>query len=80
MLPIISPYLDLSLLFYLKGFTCVIKEPLLEGSNPIPDSYFTASSEYSYFAAYKARLDGSGGYWCPLQLIGMQVHQRFSCR
>ena len=64
MLPIISPYVDLSLLFYSKGFTCVTEEPLLKGSNPIPDSYFTASSVYSNFAAYTARMDGTADYWC----------------
>jgi len=38
----------------------------LNGTIPVPDSYFTASSEFSAtYAAPEARLDGGPGFWSP---------------
>jgi len=38
----------------------------LDGTNPVPDSYFTASSEYgASWAAPLARLDGGLAFWSP---------------
>jgi len=49
---------------FFSGVTCPSEEPLLNGINPVPDSYFTASSIYgASYAAYKAHLDGGGGFW-----------------
>jgi len=46
---------------------CAAEEPLLNGANPVPDSYFTASSEYSAsYAAHLARLNGLTSFWSPL--------------
>jgi len=39
---LLQPYLYLCL-----GLTCAIEEALLDGANPVPDSYFTASSTTS---------------------------------
>ena len=51
---------------FLSGLTCAADGPLLNGTLPVPDSFFTASSEYSAtYAAHKARLDGSGSWWGP---------------
>ena len=47
-----------------QGLNCSTEEALLDGTNPVPDTYFTASSEFVY-TAYMARLDGSVDYWCP---------------
>jgi len=45
-----------------KGLTC--DEPLLDGTNPVPDSYFTASSEHHVEnAAHRARLYSSAYGW-----------------
>jgi len=54
-------------LFLCPALTCATEEPLLEGTNPVPDSYFTASSEYSAsFLAHFARMrTGVGFPWCP---------------
>jgi len=45
--------------------TCAAEEPLLDGVNPVPDSYFTATSVFldTGYPAYYARLDGTAG-WC----------------
>jgi len=44
----------------------LLKNQLLHGASPVPDSYFTASSEWSStYVAYKARLDGANSYWSP---------------
>jgi len=49
-----------------QGLTCAAEEPLLNGATPVPDGYFTASSEYSAtYAAPKGRMDGGSGYWAP---------------
>jgi len=46
----------------------VAGEPLLNGASPVPDSFFTASSEWSVtYAAHKARLEETGIFWCPTQ-------------
>jgi len=43
---------------------CANTGPLINGSNPIPDAYMTASSEYSSnWRAPNARLNGPKG-WC----------------
>jgi len=48
--------------FY-PGLTCAAEGPLLDGTNPVPDSYFTATSEWSgSYAAHKARV-GASNYW-----------------
>jgi len=40
---------------------CAADEPLLDGTNPVPDDYFTASSEYNTgFPAHEARLSRPG--------------------
>ena len=45
-----------------KGLTCAASNPLLDGDNLVPDSYFTDSREIdSVNAAPEARLD-SGNY------------------
>jgi len=47
-----------------KDPACAVDGPLLTGANPVPDSYFTASSEYSAtFAAYKARIGVTTTCW-----------------
>jgi len=41
---------------------CAAEEPLLNGANPVPDSYFNASSEYGgVVLAISARMNAS--YW-----------------
>jgi len=53
-------------LFHSSVLTCAAGEPLLNGANPVPHSYFTASSEFGVGNdAYLARLDGSGSWWAP---------------
>jgi len=50
--------------FQFPGLQCAAEEPLLNGVNPVPDSYFSASSEYDgYHAAPNARLDGNDTWW-----------------
>jgi len=49
-----------------RGLTCATEEPLLDGTNPVPDSYFTASSYDTTFTeatvdAPKARMSAD---WC----------------
>jgi len=40
----------------------------LNGVNPVPDSYFTASSEYQAdWPAHAARLDGNSNAWGPIK-------------
>jgi len=39
--------------------------PLLNGVNPVPDSYFTASTDKIGYEAYRARLDGNNNWWSP---------------
>jgi len=37
---------------------------ILNGVNPVPDSYYKASSEHkAIYATPKARLDGDGSFW-----------------
>ena len=51
--------------FFYRGPTCASEEALLDGTNPVPDSYFNASSEWSVdYAAHKARL-GADSHWAP---------------
>jgi len=50
----------------LLGLTCATEEPLLDGTPPVPDSYFTASSYDNTFTeavvdAPKARMSAD---WC----------------
>ena len=54
--------------FHCPGLACAVAgEPLLNGVNPVPDSYFTATTEVSVdYAAHSARLDGDGFSWIPL--------------
>jgi len=41
-------------------------EPLLNGANPVPDSSFTASSEFgASYVPHNARLDGGSSFWGP---------------
>jgi len=48
-----------------SGLNCATEEPLLQDAITVPDSYFTASSEYgASFAARNARV-GASSYWCP---------------
>jgi len=48
------------------GVTCDAPEPLLNGANPVPDIYFTASSEHSDpYLAHNARMDGVNKWWAP---------------
>jgi len=51
--------------FYCVGLTCLAEEPLLNGVNPVPNNYFTASSCYSNYLPHWARLDGSSDKWYP---------------
>ena len=40
-----------------QGLSCATEEPLLGGTNPVQDSFFTATSQYGvYFAPKNARL------------------------
>jgi len=43
---------------------CAVEEPLLDGTNPVPDTYFTASTEDVGFEAYKARMSADS-CWGP---------------
>ena len=54
--------------FFYQGLTCAAgEEPLLEGTNPVPDSHFTASSEYdASYAAPEARMSTVIG-WNPTE-------------
>jgi len=46
--------------------TCATDEALLNGVNPVPDSYFIATSEnVASRAAYYARMDGDSRWWVP---------------
>jgi len=55
-----------NIFFLIQGETCTVEEPLLNGANPVPDSYFTASSDYSAsYAAPCARLYGTSSWWTP---------------
>ena len=46
---------------------CTTEDQLVSGSNPIPDTHMTASTEYSAsWAAYYARLNGVNA-WLPTQ-------------
>ena len=48
--------------FY-PGLSCAAEGPLLDGINPVPDSYFTATSEWdASYAANKARV-GANNNW-----------------
>ena len=49
---------------YFKSLICVPTEPLLDGTNPVPDSYFTASSEDPDYEAPKARMSAINA-WDP---------------
>jgi len=65
-----SPFCPI--IFYLpisnRGSTCAVEMALLDGVNPVPDSYFTASSEISNYGgwfAYLARLGATYNSWAP---------------
>jgi len=48
---------------FCSGLTCAAEEALLDGTNPVPDIYFTATSEWSgSYAAHNARV-GASNYW-----------------
>jgi len=52
-------------MFY-RGLTCAAaEEPLLDGTNPIPDSYFTASTENPNWEAHLARMSNTVNCWSP---------------
>jgi len=59
---------------------CPSEEPLLNGVNPVPDSYFTASSIYDlgyegyedFYAAFMARLN-VGGHWRPSEAESVAI-------
>ena len=38
------------------------EEPLLDGANPVPDNYFTATSEHESYAAHKARMSADNAW------------------
>ena len=48
-----------------RGLTCAAEEALLNGSNPVPDSYFTATSEWPGWTAPMARLGHNLIAWSP---------------
>jgi len=50
-------------MFYYPGLTCTVEEPLLDGANPVPDSYFTASSEDPGWEAPLARMSTALYAW-----------------
>jgi len=43
---------------------CAASGPLVDGTNPIPDSYMTATSEWSaLYVAPMARMSSGGAWW-----------------
>jgi len=56
------------LYFIIEGVNCTADEPLLNGATPVPNSYFTASSEIDLtHAAHLSRLDGTDKRWTPTE-------------
>jgi len=48
---------------------CTAREPPLSGSNPVPDSHFTASSsDDPNWAPHKARINATLHAWCASQV------------
>ena len=50
------------------GLTCAVEEALLDGANPVPDSYFTASSDFSSTLKAPAARMSVSYCWIPLQV------------
>ena len=46
---------------------CASEEPLLDGANPVPDNYFTATSEHESYAAHKARMSADNAWVATFQ-------------
>jgi len=67
-----------------RGLTCAADgEALLNGTIPVPDSYFTASSEYPGWGAPQARLrdDGVVTGWGPsTEEVDANPHRRVTFR
>ena len=52
-------------MFY-RGLTCAAaEEPLLDGTSPIPNTYFTASTQNPEWEAYRARMSNAVNCWSP---------------
>ena len=51
-------------ILYLIELSCAAEAPLLDGVNPVPDSYFTASSEVPGMEAIMARMSDTS-WWYP---------------
>ena len=65
-----------TIIFHCPDLTCDAEEPLLNGVNPVPDSYFTASGELdARFSPSKARLN-AGYFWHPSEINWLVYPER----
>jgi len=58
------------------GLSCAAEEALLDGANPVPDSYFTATSYWSGRDPLFARLSATS-HWAPSSAQGYAIPPSF---